>query len=156
MVETFVSCLGNAHVVPTDVALDDKYRIDILDTYNNVEMCFDEHNFYMPSGSLLNAKSIYMASIATHELDWIESWIKDCTEDEVIEMFKPMVILNTTDDDKHVTWYNNRDSGIIYMEYGNNICAAKQLSFNQWYIYTSSLYYKDYVLQGVNTIHRAE
>lgn len=151
MTSVFKELLGKAYLEDVDTQLEGDYRLETLPTYNNVEMCLDERNFYMPTNSVENSKTLYVSAIAVNGKDWIESWTKDVDYISLELMFLNLVSNNTEAD--YVTWY--KDDDILYMEYGNNICAAKKLSYNQWYIYYGSMYYKDHILQGLDMIHRS-
>lgn len=152
MNDTFVSILGKSSLNTNDITLEQDYRLESLPTYNNVEMCLDEHNFYMPLSSSENDFTLYLSAISNTGTDWLECWTKDCEISLLEKQMLTLVSVNTDAD--YVSWY--MDDGTLYMEYGENICAAKRLSFNQWYIYYGSAYYKDYILQGLDLIHRAE
>lgn len=152
MNSSFVDILGKTKISTNDVVLEQDYRLESLPTYNNVEMLLDEHNFYMPVSSVENKRTLYVSAIANNGTDWLECWTKDC-DVITLELQMLTLVVNNTDAD-YVSWY--KDDTIMYMEYGNNICAAKRLSYNQWYIYYGSLAYKDYIMQGLDLIHRSE
>lgn len=124
--------------------------IEKMDFASGFEMVLDKHNFYMPVEATLGTTTVYMSSIYTVGTDWVESWVKDCSEDVLFTMMTTLALTNAGD--TVVSWHATDD--LHYMSCGNNVVGAKRLSGNQWYIYYASNAFSYYVQQGLTTLHR--
>ena len=150
MLMYFLDALGTGELVDWNKDFDHKVEeIKYLPEYQTQFMKLDEKNFYMPADSTVNGHSLFQSSICTNGTDWLESWIKDVDYESLCDLAYNLVNNNESSD---VIYYDSGDR--LYIECGNNVFGAVRLSYNQWYCYYGSVYYKDCILQGINTVHR--
>ena len=105
----------------------------------------------MPEGAEDAMLDSYRASVIFLNREFLISWVQD----DKIEQLLPKLItkcIANSGVSMLDSWY--QDDEIVYMTAGNNIVAAKKLSLNEWYVYSGSKTFVDYVLTGVMDVHK--
>jgi hypothetical protein len=146
--ETF----GNGIIKDCDVKLYIETELKEFPEYMDMsdDMILYDNNLYMPDGCEENTVNIYTSELLCDGESWLESWIMDGTYDDIKDTLATYCITNSGSD-KINYWY--KDDNIVIMYSGDNIVAAKKLRYNEWYVYSGSAMYEDYILTGVDKVH---
>lgn len=147
-VDVFETNLGSGSICDINMTLEKKKELEYLDAYADVEMELNDNNLLMPKDSIDCKIGTYMGAVFMENGSYIESFIKDGVADDILLCVN---CLAKSNGEEVVHWYKSNDK--MYIETDNQIAAAIKLTYNQWYIYTATVDYKDHILYGMEHIH---
>ena len=117
-------------------------------------MILTPHGLYLPESEYVSDIAIVgcTADVAYFDDDFILSWIMYYKLEDLKPQLCNLVMDNAMN--RVSKWY--QDDSIFYAETDNYIVAAKKITFNQWccYLCNNTEDLKDYLLQGVTTVHK--
>lgn len=148
--EVMKEYLLSATITESDTRLSDITKLDKFPKHGDVVMKMYDNNLYMPEGAQETKLNIYTASLCTSGADFIMSWICDGKRDEVCTRLTNICLANSGSNTL-TAWYVSDD--IFLAKAGENVVGMKKLRANEWYVYTGTTPYVDYILKGLKTVH---
>ena len=148
--DIFKRVLLDGQIYDTDVSLPGIVELSKLPKSTDVMMTLYDNNLYMPEGAQETKLDIYKALLHLNGRDFLLSWIQDGKFEEVRDKIINICLMNS-DNDTVQSWYQNNE--IFYAQSGNNVVGMKKLRANEWYIYSGTLPYNDYVITGLKKVH---
>lgn len=145
--DTAGELLDNAEVKECSVMQYKELGLNSIPEYAQQEMVITENGLYMPVGYDYVTSNRFTGSHLMSGTDYITSWIMKY---KLIDLkpFLHNVLMCNSPDSGISKWYESDDIYIAWS--GNNVVAAKKLTYNLWYCYTATANtYNDYVIQAM-------
>lgn len=147
----YIASLALCQVKTVPVLLEASTQLDTLPLHTETELIKDNNGMFMPALNTTTLNSKYTSSFyAVDYATWIESYILDRKQEDLIDDMLNVLVANTYSDEP-VRWY--MDSNYMYFEKDDHIICAKKLHLNSWYIYVCSSNMKDAALTGIQSVH---
>lgn len=154
-VDSLVECLCNGSRVLKDTSLPRDCETKDFPAYDDMSnyMELTSGNLYMPKDYEKTSLYFYTSELMCSGSEWLETWILDGNLEDIKDHLVNIALCNSG----HAlvsSWYYDGD--IFIVQAGDNIVCAKKLRYNEWYVYSGSANYKDYMYTGIQKVHTSE
>ncbi len=154
-VESYTTSMETGEESQVDTQLYKENRIEKLPSHIDMshDMEMTESNMYMPSNSTAPVLDVYKAELLCEGTDYLESWIQDGKLSE-IESWLCTIAISNSGESSVTEWFKNDNT--LLVKSGNHIVGAKKLKYNEWYIYSGTDKYEDYIITGLDKVHSSD
>lgn len=152
VLELMKGYLVSAQVKEVTTALYKETELKSLPPYDSTVDMVLEDNMYMPVQSMTYDWMRFESRLYCEGSSRIQLVIMDTNYDDVKEELMVRCLMNTGKAQVD-EWYENLDDHILYMRCENNCVVAKQIVYNNCYVYTCSADMLDYAFKGVNKVY---